>query len=257
MVKKIAYYNEIDPYAVEWLRTLIKEGHIAPGIVDDRSIEDVTPNDLEGFNQCHFFAGIGIWSLSLKQAGWPDEQPVWTGSCPCQPFSQAGKKVGFADQRHLWPALHWLIKQCQPDVIFGEQVPSKDGLSWFDVVQSDMEGEDYSCGGAVLCAAGAGLPHIRQRLFWVANANSRRIPGFQPTTNLSQVGQRWSCSKMDLQQILDSPFLQGDSWPQPLLRSMDDGYTTRVGRLRAYGNAISPYVAKEFIESYLSTRTLI
>jgi len=146
MVKKIAYYNEIDPYAVEWLRTLIKEGHIAPGIVDDRSIEDVTPNDLEGFNQCHFFAGIGIWSLSLKQAGWPDEQPVWTGSCPCQPFSQAGKKVGFADQRHLWPALHWLIKQCQPDVIFGEQVPSKDGLSWFDVVQSDMEGEDYSCG---------------------------------------------------------------------------------------------------------------
>jgi len=54
-----AYYNEFDPKAAEWLRELIRAGLIAPGEVDERSIEDVTPADLAGFRQCHFFAGIG------------------------------------------------------------------------------------------------------------------------------------------------------------------------------------------------------
>lgn len=68
-----AYYNEFDPFAAKWLRNLIDAGLIAPGIVDDRSITDVTPADLEGFKQCHFFAGIGGWSLALRLAGVPDD----------------------------------------------------------------------------------------------------------------------------------------------------------------------------------------
>jgi DNA (cytosine-5)-methyltransferase 1 len=78
-----AYYNELDPFAAAWLRNLIAAGLIPQGEVDERSIEDVTPNDLAGFRQCHFFAGIGGWPLALRLAGWPDERPVWTGSCPC------------------------------------------------------------------------------------------------------------------------------------------------------------------------------
>ncbi|WP_429497311.1 DNA cytosine methyltransferase [Robbsia andropogonis] len=109
-----AYYNEIDPYAAAWLRNLIEAGHIAPGMVDERSIEDVRPDDVRGFTQCHFFAGIGVWSYALRRAGWPDDRPVWTGSCPCQPFSAAGKGSGFADERHLWPAFHHLIRECRP-----------------------------------------------------------------------------------------------------------------------------------------------
>lgn len=54
-----AYYNEIDPYAAQWLRKLITEGLIADGDVDERSIEDVAPSDLDGYTQCHFFAGLG------------------------------------------------------------------------------------------------------------------------------------------------------------------------------------------------------
>ncbi len=167
-----AYYNEIDPFAAQWLRNLIDAGHIAPGVVDTRSIEEVTANDLKGFTQCHFFSGIGVWSYALRRAGWPDDRPVWTGSCPCQPFSACGKRQGFDDPRHHWPSWAHLIKECHPDVIFGEQVASKDGLAWLDAVQADLENADYAFAGFDLCAAGFGAPHIRQRLFWVADADS-------------------------------------------------------------------------------------
>ena len=164
---KHVYYNENDPRAAAWLRELIKGGHIASGEVDERSIEDIEPSELEGYAQCHFFAGIGGWSYALRLAGWPDDKPVWTGSCPCQPFSAAGKGKGFADERHLWPAWFQLIGVCRPPVIFGEQVASPAGLAWFDVVHADLEGAQYACAAADLCAAGVGAPHIRQRLYWV------------------------------------------------------------------------------------------
>ena len=161
-----AYYNEFEPKAAAWLRELIRGGHIAPGDVDERSILDVTPDDLRPYTQCHFFAGIGVWSYALRRAGWPDDRPVWTGSCPCQPFSAAGKGGGFSDERHLWPAFHWLIGQCRPDTVFGEQVASKDGLAWLDLVRADLEGTGYAFGVFDLCAAGFGAPHIRQRLYF-------------------------------------------------------------------------------------------
>ena len=159
-----AYYNEIDPKAAAWLRELIRRDLIAPGDVDERSIEDVTPNDLQPYTQCHFFAGIGVWSYALRLAEWPDDQPVWTGSCPCQPFSAAGKGGGFADERHLWPAMLHLIRERRPGIWLGEQVASKDGLGWLDLVQADLEGEGYAVGAVDTCSAGFGAPHIRQRL---------------------------------------------------------------------------------------------
>lgn len=178
-----AYYNEIDPFAAQWLRNLIAGGHIAPGEVDERSIEDVTPDDLRGFTQCHFFAGIGVWSHSLRLAGWPDDKPVWTGSCPCQPFSAAGKGDGFADERHLWPAFFHLISERRPQHVFGEQVASGNANAWFDLVQADLEGMGYAFGLVPFTSAGIGAPHIRERAYWVAESageqHQKLLPGLE------------------------------------------------------------------------------
>ena len=178
-----AYYNEIDPFAAQWLRNLIAAGHIAPGEVDERSIEDVTPDDLRGFTQCHFFAGIGVWSHSLRLAGWPDDRPVWTGSCPCQPFSAAGKGDGFADERHLWPHFFHLISERRPQHVFGEQVASGNANTWFDLVQADLEGMGYAFGLVPFTSAGIGAPHIRERAYWVAEPageqHQKLLPGLE------------------------------------------------------------------------------
>lgn len=163
-----AYYNEIEPFAAQWLRNLIAEDLIAKGDVDERSIVEVKPAELRGYTQCHFFAGIGGWSLALRLADWPDERPVWTGSCPCQPFSSAGKRRGFADDRHLWPVWRKLIAECRPATVFGEQVAAAIGGGWLDAVFADLEAEGYACGAAVLPACGGGAPHIRQRCWFVA-----------------------------------------------------------------------------------------
>ena len=179
------YYNEFDPHAAAWLRELITAGQIAPGFVDERSIEDVRPDELTGYTQCHFFAGIGGWPLALRLAGWPDDRPIWTGSCPCQPFSAAGKGAGFDDERHLWPAFQWLIQQCGPAVVVGEQVASKAVDAWIDLVQADLEAMGYAFGSVPFPAAGVGAPHIRDRNYWVGHSISTGLEGWgegSPTT---------------------------------------------------------------------------
>jgi DNA (cytosine-5)-methyltransferase 1 len=341
-----AYYNEIDPYAAAWLRNLIDAGHIAPGIVDERSIEDVTPADLAGFTQCHFFAGIGVWSLALRSAGWPDSRPAWTGSCPCQPFSAAGKGAGFDDERHLWPAWQHLIAQCRPAVVFGEQVASKAVDAWIDLVHADMEGMGYAFGGIAFPSAGVGAPHVRDRTFWVADSKMRgceqleQLPRIRleasgkPTSHVvggvqgfsglghangtrleghagdggaagregsggsvaeagvfgglanaanerldgrrsSEAGDGRDATRIELERLRaagaaagpTNGFWRAADWlgctdgkwrpVEPSTFPLAHGATSRVGRLRAYGNAINAQAAQAFIESYCEARGLI
>ena len=304
-----AYYNEIEPYAAQWLRNLIAAGHIAPGEVDERSIREVQPDDLRGFTQCHFFAGIGVWSHALRCAGVSDDYPVWTGSPPCQPFSAAGRRKGAEDDRHLWPELFRLVSQCRPPLLLGEQVASKDGLAWLDTVQADLEGANYAATAFDLCAAGVGAPHIRQRLFFVGMADAASLgrreereddagspvgdpaegvrPG--PDSGGAVVGMgntdeerreglrvllRERRSYEDLSQAAGhgegepgsvNGHWAGAEWVacgdprgarwrpiEPGSCPLADGAPNRVGRLRAYGNAIVAPVATEFIRAVLS-----
>jgi DNA (cytosine-5)-methyltransferase 1 len=309
-----AYYNEIDSFPAQWLCNLIAANHITDGHVDRRDIKEVLPDDITGYNHAHFFAGIGVWSYALKLAGWPDDQSVWTGSCPCQPFSAAGKRGGTDDPRHLWPEWFRLIRECHPPVIFGEQVASKDGLAWLDIVYSDLESEGYAVAAFDLCAAGIGAPHIRQRLYFVADTLGERRrgwsngyyssqdgrsisqtqversepTGFMADTKSQQMGndgqsrkcttttnklahtdhtrlEGWQGMQYTIQVPLGQrsmesiwsnvewiPCRDGKARPtQPGLFPLANGVTTRVGRLRAYGNAIVAPLAIEFIKAYI------
>ncbi len=249
-----AYYNEIDPYAAQWLRNLIAAGHIAPGDVDERSIVDVQPDDLRGYTQCHFFAGIGGWSYALRLAGWGDNRPVWTGSCPCQPYSvgSADRAQGQDDARHLWPAFYRLISQRAPRVVFGEQVPSAVRWGWWDEVAVDLEAVGYACGAVVLAAGAYGAAHERRRLYWVADAqregrersehHGRVQSGSGPEHAID--GDTLAESRAALAGDY-SGLLPGDGLPVGVERCATHGY----------GNAIVPQVAAEFIGAYLDAVT--
>lgn len=246
-----AYYNEWEPYCAQWLRNLIAAGHIAPGDVDERSIADVQADDLRGYTQCHFFAGIGGWSLALRIAGWSDDRPVWTGSCPCQPFSIAGKGGAENDKRHLWPQLALLLRQSKPTVLFGEQSSSRLGIEWFDQVALDLEAQDYAVAAGILPARFIGARHMRNRLYFLADAMRPRLQERKEKarrmgeTNSEQT-RLYTASNADSSRYSISTVSE--------LCQADDGIPGRVGQLRAYGNSIHPEIAAKFITAYMDCR---
>ena len=286
------YYNEWDSFAADWLRELIKDGLIPDGEVDNRSIADVRPEDLKGFTQCHFFAGIGGWSRALQLAEWSSDRPVWTGSPPCQSFSTAGKGKGKDDERHLWPVFFNLIRECQPTTVFGEQVAAAIRYGWLDDLQTDFEKEGYAAGAFVLPAGGIGAYHKRDRLFFVADTTSGRHKQSEQFSNgcSSQSDKRQSDSSGNCEsqrQLVDYSLSErpegfcgsrekritehsqirfwedpeviycrdGKYRPiptEPALFPLADGIPNRVGILRGAGNAIVPQAAAEIIKAYLS-----
>lgn len=322
-----AYYNEIDPYAAQWLRNLIAKNLIAPGDVDERSIVDVQPDDLKGYTQCHFFAGIGGWSYAARLAGYPDDRELWTGSCPCQPFSVAGKQQGKEDERHLWPTFFNLIRARRPAVVMGEQVAAAVGKDWLDGVHSDLEGIGYACGAAVVPACAVDAPHRRDRLWFVADAEGQRrerqhlstgtrlpqggvaendrsaLAHSNPSRSLPRALSGIHCGEEKTgawhvepfrhspsgDDTLADPYASlgrpnrsawnvddgskagwdegaGYSWAgsrwiiggdgksrriEPSICLLAHGVPARVGKLRAYGNAIVPQLAAEVIGAYM------
>lgn len=250
-----AFYNEIDPYAAQWLRNLIAVGHIADGDVDERSIVDVQPSDLAGYTQAHFFAGIGGWSLALRLAGWPDDRPVWTGSCPCQPFSDAGQRLAEEDPRHLWPHFRRLIAKCSPPVVFGEQTASALGRTWLSGVRSDLEAMGYAVGAADLCAAGVGAPHGRQRLWFVADADGKGEHGRPLYAEVAALQAAVPDAHGESMGWASEPRRQRNFWSdEPRVDRLAHGVPHRMDKLRGLGNAIVPQVAAEFIRAWLDCR---
>ena len=280
------YYNDVDPFCAQWIKNLIKAGHLPVGTVDEQDVRSVRVDNVQAFSICHWFAGIGGWALALSLAGWPPERPIWTASLPCQPFSVAGRRRGAKDSRHLWPIFRRLVAECRPPTVIGEQVASRLGREWLAGVLADLEALGYAVAGADLCAAGVGAPHIRQRLFWVAVAAREQV---------GRAGQPWEgpvdgVGLSDVQRDADSrcretsgtegevqstlgqrqrlwldPWKPSDALPcldgkarriEPGSFPLAHGVPARVGRLCAYGNAIVPQIGAAFVRAFLATRSV-
>ena len=262
-----AYYNENDKRAVAWLKVLVSNNQLATGVVDPRDVQKVTHNDIKDFTHHHFFAGIGGWELARQWADW--QSPLWTASLPCQPFSTAGKKLGTADKRHIWPYFHNLINQSKPPIIVGEQVASKPGTQWLSSVRADLETLGYAFGATNIPAASVGAPHIRQRFYWCAvRLGNSQCYGLNPSQSGKVGGSKAPRSRfwMFERQGSNSPvnrftndlwwksdWLEGSDkkWRpiEPGHKPLDYGLPQRVGLFRGYGNAIVPQLGTEFLKA--------
>lgn len=238
------YYNEFDPYCAKWIGNLIDKKLIPNGDVDCRDIKEVTSNDLKGYTQHHFFAGIAGWSIALRIAGFPEDQKVWTASLPCQPFSLSGKLLGEKDERHLWPYYKELVQKRKPPIMFGEQVSKRPGLNWLSSVRTDLEKIGYEVGASDLPAAGVGAPHIRQRIHWGAVLDTHTV---------INILQRRVSKRKWRQRSFDSLVRKSISTAVSTSKSglLVDGVQQRTPKLRAYGNAIVPDLGAVFVKNFL------
>ena len=105
---------------------------------------------------------------------------ILTGGFPCQPYSSAGKRLGKADERHLFPEMLRCIKEVKPRYIVGENVRGL--VSWggglvFNEVCDDLEREGYAVQPFLIPAASVGAPHQRQRIWFVAHSNDKGRSG--------------------------------------------------------------------------------
>ena len=218
------------------------------------------------------FSGIGGFSLAAQWAGfktvvfcerdkfcqkilrkhWPDVPIIedifkfdgkqfqgvtlLTGGFPCQPFSRAGKQRGKEDDRYLWPEMLRVIKESRPTWIIGENVTGIIELA-LESICVDLENQNYEVWPLIIPACAVNAPHKRDRLWIVAHSNGKRL----------ERSERWA--ETEIQPFNQFSAFQGkwDKLPKPAIRRGDDGFSSRVDRLKALGNAIVPQVAYEIM----------
>ena len=96
---------------------------------------------------------------------------ILTGGFPCQPYSNAGKRLGTDDDRHLWPEMLRAIREVAPRWVIGENVrglTNWNGGMVFNEVQTDLESQGYEVWPFLLPACAVNAPHRRDRIWFVA-----------------------------------------------------------------------------------------
>ena len=186
---------------------------------------------------------------------------ILTGGFPCQPYSNAGKRLGKKDERHLWPEMLRTIKEIKPTWVVGENVLGI--VNWgggvvFNDVQVDLENQGYEVQAFILPACGKNAPHKRQRVFFVAYSNSKRYT--RPTSaRVKEIKGRTNNNEYR-ECSWKNKVNNWDNWPkQPYVLLRDDGLPTgldyktfpsiRRESIKAAGNAIVPQVAYEIFKA--------
>lgn len=214
-----------------------------------------------------------IWGDLKQFDGWPWRGlvDIVHGGYPCQPFSVAGKRACADDPRHLWPDIDRIVRECEPEWCFFENVAGHLTLG-FDVVARDLEAMGYRVAAGLFTATEVGAPHRRQRLFILAHA--RHLSKGRASGRVEAEGG-WALGQSSGPDApvghADDPRLEGRreperespdewaAWPpgpeerdrwarvpeelEPAVCRVAHGLPHRVDRLKALGNAAVPAVA--------------
>ena len=247
------------------------------------------------------FCDIEPWSRQILKKHWPDvpiatdvkelandpnglipDCDILTAGYPCQPFSQAGKRRGSEDDRHIWPHIFSIVKAKRPSWCVFENVYGHVTLGLNEVL-SDLERESYATRPFVVPACATDAPHRRDRLWIICrNVGNTENERYKQWSDAEREGakdkqeQRLgvrgkpSGSGQDVADT-DSERLQGqwrehefvserkaehsvgssgeevrarEYWkPEPPVGRVAHGIPNRVDRLKGLGNAIVPQIA--------------
>jgi DNA (cytosine-5)-methyltransferase 1 len=268
-------FCEIDPFCQEVLKKHWPEAKVYGDIrslTKKQFIADARGKELRGVHQ-----------LPRAQGSEARHVHLLTGGFPCQPFSQAGRRKGTADDRYLWPEMLRVIREFKPTWVIGENVGGlvtwNDGMV-LEQVHADLEGEGYEVQAFIIPACAVNAPHRRDRVWIVANRNHIGCEGQEllqqrgfgdrrgakhtlhtDHTRLERgaVGEKYKTyeQKRSFQEATPNTN-RGDEWKKNWIEiaarlcRVDDGLPRRLDRtprLKALGNAIVPQVAEEIMRS--------
>ncbi|MFK7948140.1 MAG: DNA cytosine methyltransferase [Saprospiraceae bacterium] len=174
---------------------------------------------------------------------------IITGGFPCQPFSTAGNRKGKNDNRYLWDEMFRVICEVKPSVVVGENVlgiTSMENGETFEKIHIDLESKGYKVQSFVIPSAGVGAIHRRYRVWIIAysESNFNNVTKSKLTEHSEQQESKLGNGSFELPTF--KPF-RGDIY-QPCFYRGNDGFSKRLDRNRALGNAIVPQVAFEIFK---------
>ena len=258
-----------------------------------------------GLSKPVLFCDIEPWSRQVLAKHWPDvpiatdvkelasdpnglifrtdpKRTILTAGYPCQPFSHSGKRLGHADDRHIWPYILQIVAQKRPAWCCFENVYGHVSLG-LDQVLSDLETQGYATRPFIVPACAVDAPHLRYRVFIIAKDVGNTISSRQCWNNGRWAGQEFENRCEDVADT-DSPRCEEQRRSQPaqekhqapqcgsgwllepaicgmangIPRWLDEprdtprtvkGVKGRADRLKGLGNAIVPQIAMKIGEA--------
>lgn len=172
-----------------------------------------------------------IWSdlRSFDAQAWCGTVDLVVAGYPCQPFSHAGRRRGADDERHLWPEVLRITRECGARLLFCENVAGHLSLGFADVL-ANLAASGFDVEWDLFTAREVGAPHRRERLFFLAHSDGSGLERiYEPIR-----GEHLQSTERNL---------RGKWEAEPNVDRVASRIPAGLDRLRALGNAIVPQVA--------------